>query len=92
MPRMEREHVTSTALAARTARNTNIVPWNPRAGSKVPATALQNIESTWAGTVNVTVIRPCMLVGDLAKMKPRSIALINGNGRPTNELATSMTQ
>ena len=43
---MEREHVTNTALASRTAKNTSIVPWNPRTGSNMPATALQNIEST----------------------------------------------
>ena len=34
MLRMEREHITSTALATRTARNTSTAPWNPKTGSK----------------------------------------------------------
>ena len=44
---MEREHIISTALATRTARNTSTVPWNPRTGSKVPAARAQTAPQAW---------------------------------------------
>ena len=73
-------------------RNTSIVRWNPHTGNRLPAAALQNMESACAGTVNVTVIRPYIESGVLANTKPSIIALMIGNGKAESELQISMTQ
>ena len=50
------------------------------------------MESACAGTVNVTVIRPCIESGVLANTKPSIIALMIGNGKAESELQISMNQ
>lgn len=75
-----------------TVRKRKTVFWNPRAGKRLPAAALQNEESAWAGTVSVTVILPCMFAGVLANTNPRSIAVMSGKGSPITELAIRTVQ
>lgn len=92
MVRRLRELTISSILTSITAQNTSIVPLNPKAGSRLPAVAEQNADSAWAGTVSVTVIRPCIVSGVLPKMNPSCNALMIGNGRHITALAISSTQ
>lgn len=83
------------AIAAPTTSsipNTKSVLLNANIGRSIPAIPLQNVERSWAGTVRVATIRPCIRAGDFAKANPRSIALMMGNGSPINELAINIAQ
>lgn len=73
-------------------RKTSIVRLNPHTGNRLPAAALQNMESACAGTVNVTATRPCIELGTLENTKPSVIALMIGNGKAENELQINTIQ